>query len=73
MKGESIATFAFSTLYTSLPLQTIYDSLETLIIKMYINNGSHIININNYKQTYFWSNTEKTDYANYSIDKTLQV
>ncbi len=36
-----------------LPLQTIYASLETLIIKMYINNGSHIININNYKQTFF--------------------
>ncbi len=51
MKGKSIATFDFSTLYTSLPLQTIYDSLKTRIIEMCINNGSHIININNYKQT----------------------
>ncbi len=74
MKGESIATFDFSILYTSLPLQTIYMIVSKhLLFKMYINNGSHIININNYKETYFWSNTEKTGYTNYSIDNTLQV
>ncbi len=68
-----ITTYDFSTLYTSLPLQSIYDNLETLIIKMFINSGNHYINVNTYMQTYFWSNTPRSGYANFNIDKMLQL
>ena len=35
--ADSITTFDFSTLYTNLPLDNIYESLERLLIKMFKN------------------------------------
>ena len=41
--ASSIETFDFSTLYTNLPLDCIYDNFERLIIKMFKNSGSNSI------------------------------
>ena len=38
--AHSIKTFDFSTLYTNLPLDVIYASLRSLIIKMFVNSNS---------------------------------
>ncbi len=73
LKATIIATYDFSILYTSLPLQSIYDNLETLIIKMFINSVNHYINVNTYMQSYVWSNTPRSGYASLNIDKTLQL
>ncbi len=40
---------------------------------MFINSGNHYINVNTYMQAYFWSNTPRFGYANFIIDKTLQL
>ena len=42
----SIETFDFSILYTNLPLDVIYDSLSSLIIRMFANSKSVSIMIN---------------------------
>ena len=44
--AKSIHTFDFSTLYTNLPLDSIYQSLETLIIKMFKLSNSNAIYVN---------------------------
>ncbi len=63
-----------NTLYTNLPLQTIFDNLVILIInRMFKNAGCHFINVNTYRQSYFWSNTDKSGYVCYVIDKTWQI
>ncbi len=76
LKATSIAIYDFSTLYTILyilPLQYIYDNLETLIIKMFINSGNHYVDVNTYMQSYFWSNIPRSGYASFNIDKTLHL
>jgi hypothetical protein len=70
----SIETFDFSTLYTNLPLQTIYDSLKLLIIKMYSKNNSNIILVNVYKKKSFWcGKSSYSGYIEYTIDKLLNA
>ena len=44
--ARSIKTFDFSTLYTNLPLSVIYDSLRSLIIKMFANSKAVSIMVN---------------------------
>ena len=44
--ARSIKTFHFSTLYTNLPLDIIYDSLRSLIIKMFVNSKRVSIMVN---------------------------
>ena len=73
-KADSIETFDFSTLYTNLPLDKIYASLEQLIIKMYKNSGSNYILVNASRKKAFWYNGK--DYAGYrlyTIDKLLDA
>ena len=72
--ADSIETFDFSTLYTSLPLDNIFESLERLIIKMYRNSGSNIILVNSKKGKAFWpSNKIYKGYKQYSIGKLLDA
>ena len=44
--AHSIQTFDISTLYTNMPLDVIYDSLRSLIIKMFVNSKSVAIMVN---------------------------
>ena len=48
--AHSIKTFDFSTLYTNLPLDVIYDSLRSLIIKMFVNSNSVAIMVDSNKR-----------------------
>ena len=73
-KADSIETFDFSTLYTNLPLDSIYNNLQRLIIKMYNNSGSSSILVNAYKRNSFWSqNSIRPGYREYTIDKLLDA
>ena len=45
-----------NTLYTDLPLDFIYDSLRSLIIKMFVNSKSVAIMVNSNSKRAFWSN-----------------
>ena len=49
--AHSIKTFDFSTLYTNFPLDVIYDSLRSLIIKMFVNSKSVAIMVNSNSKT----------------------
>ena len=72
IKANSIETYDFSTLYTNLPLDTIYKDLERLIIKMYKNSGSHTLLVNPYLKKCFWYNGNfYAGYKKYTIDKLL--
>ena len=71
-KISDIKTFDFSTLYTNLPLDVIYGSLKSLIIKMFINGKSIAILVNSYRKKAFWSNgSSYPGYREYTIDKLL--
>ena len=68
--AHSIKTFDFSTLYTNLPLDVIYDSLRSLIIKMFVNSKSVAIMVNSNSKRAFWSNgSNYAGYREYTIDK----
>ena len=54
-RAYSIKTYDFSTLYTNLPLDYIYECLEKLIIKMYNNSGAVGLLINADRKKAFWS------------------
>ena len=69
--ANSIQTYDFSTLYTNLPLQKIYDSLEQLVIKMFKNSRHNYILVSIYNKKAFWSNVPKNGYKTYSLDKVL--
>ena len=72
--ADSIKTHAFSTLYTNLPLDDIYMSLERLIIKMFKNSGSNGILVNAENGKAFWSQgTSYSSYKFYTIDKLLDA
>ena len=60
---HSIKTFDFSTLSINLPLDVIYDSLRSLIIKMFVNSKSVAIMVNFYSKRVFRSN--RSNYAGY--------
>ena len=71
--AHSIKTYDFSTLYTNLPLDVIYDSLRSLIIKMFVNSKSVAIMVNSNSKRAFWSNG--SNYAGnreYTIDNYLK-
>ena len=72
--AHNIKTFDFSTLYTNLPLDVIYDSLRSLFIKMFVNSKSVAIVVNSNSKRAFWSNG--SNYAGcreYTIDKLLEA
>ena len=72
--AQSIKTFDFSTLYTNLPLDVIYDSLRSLIIKMFVNNKSVAIMVKSNSKRAFWSNgSNYAGYREYTIDKLLEA
>ena len=48
--AHSIKTFDFSTLYTNLPLDVIYGSLKSLVMKMFANSKSIAILVNSYRK-----------------------
>ena len=73
-KADTIETFDFSTLYTNLPLDKIYDSLEQLIIKMFKHSGSLYILVNATRKKSFWCNgKDYIGYKRYTIDKLLDA
>ena len=72
--AHSIKTYDFSTLYTNLPLDVIYDSLRSLIIKMFVNSKSVAIMVNSNSKRAFWSNgSNYAGYREYTIDKLLEA
>ena len=72
--ARSIKTFDFSTLYTNLPLDIIYDSLRSLIIKMFVNSKRVSIMVNPNRKKAFWSNgSNYAGYREYTIDKLLEA
>ena len=72
--AHSIKTFDLSTLYTNLPLDVIYGSLKSLIIKMFTNAKSIAILVNSYRKKAFWSNgSSYPGYREYTIDKLLEA
>nr|NIQ20721.1 hypothetical protein [Gammaproteobacteria bacterium] len=74
LKANSIETYDFSTLYTNLPLDIIYKDLESLIIKMYKNSGSHTLLVNPYSKKCFWyQGNFYSGYKKYTIDKLLNA
>ena len=73
-KADTVETFDFSTLYTNLPLDKIYISLEQLIIKMFKNSGSLCILVNATRKKAFWCNgKDYIGYKRYTIDKLLDA
>ena len=72
--AQIIKTFDFSTLYTNLPLDVIYDSLRSLIIKMFVNSKSVAIMVKSNSKRAFWSNgSNYAGYREYTIDKLLEA
>ena len=70
----SLKTFDFSTLYTNLPLDVIYDSLRSLIIKMFANSKAVSIMVNPNRKKAFWSNgSNYAGYREYTIDELLEA
>ena len=73
-KADSIETFDFSTLYTNLPLENIYNNLECLIIKMFANSGSNSMLINADRRKAFWSQSStRSGYREYTLDRLLDA
>ena len=72
--ADSITTFDFSTLYTNLPLDSIYESLERLLVKMFKNSGSIGVMVNADRDKAFWfQGKEYSGYKMYTIDKLLDA
>ena len=70
--ADSIETFDFSTLKTKLPLDSKYSSLETLILKMYKNSGSHSMMVNAERKKAFWCHgADYAGYKTYTVDQLL--
>ena len=64
-KASFVKTYDFSTLYTNLPLDYIYECLEKLIIKMFQNSNSVGLMVNSDSRRAFWS--RGADYAGYKL------
>ena len=72
LQAQSIKTFDFSTLYTTLTLNAIYDGLEQLISKMFKVSGSLGIMVNDDVKKSFWSDgSDRPNYKLYTMDKLL--
>ena len=72
-QATSFETFDFSTLYTNLPLDDIYNKLELLIVKMFNNSPSSCILVNVSNKKTFWRGSwdHKGGYKEYTVDKVL--
>ncbi len=80
IKAKSIQTFDFSTLYTNIPLDKIYQNLEELLTKMFGMDGtklaSHIpdlVQVCVSKKKQFWSKKSYNSYKTYDLTKTLEA
>ena len=72
--ATSVKTYDFSTLYTNLPLDKIYNNLEKLIIKMFNNSGSLSLLVNADRKKAFWLQGKLyPGYKIYTIDKLLDA
>ena len=72
--AKSVKTYDFSTLYTNLPLDYIFECLEKLIIKMYKNSGAIGLLVNADRKRAFWSQgCSYPGYKLYTIDKLLEA
>ena len=64
----------FSALFTNLLLDVIYDSLRSLIIKMFANSKAVSIMINSNRKKAIWSNgLHFATYKQYTIDEFLEA
>ena len=73
LEAISVETFDFSTLYTSLALDAIYEGLEQLIIKMFKNSGSQGILVNSDTRKSFWSDGADRPYFKlFTLDILLE-
>ncbi len=80
IKAKSIQTFDFSTLYTNIPLDQIYQNLEELITKMFGVQGTKlaseipdIVQVSVSRKKQFWSKKEYSSYKSYDLAKTLEA
>ena len=72
--ASSIKTYDFSTLYTNLPLDYIYECLEKLIIKMFQNSNSVGLMVNSESKRAFWSRgCDYSGYKLFTVDKLLEA
>ena len=73
-RADSFETFDFSTLYTNLSLDSIFEKLAQIIRKMFKNSGSTGILVNPELKKAFWSQgTDYEDYKFYNEDKLLEA
>ena len=72
--ADAIKTFDFSTLYTNLPLDDIFESLSLLINKIYNHSkaGSIMVNSKN-GRTYWCRGSNHSGYTEYTQDKLLDA
>ena len=72
IEAISVKTYDFSTLYTSLELEAIYENLKQLILRMFKNSGSTGIWVSSETNKSFWSDgSDRPNYTLYTIDKLL--
>ena len=75
-RADSIKTYDFSTLYTNLPLDYIYQMLEKLISKMFASSRSDKMWINGERGKAFWAqgmtDYKKSGYKCYDQDDLLK-
>lgn len=73
-KAVSIKTYDFSTLYTNLPLDYIFDMLKALILKMFDNSRCNSLYVNADRKKAFWNKGEsRTGYKEYTRDDLLDA
>ena len=73
LEATSIHTYDFSTLYTNLPLEDIFEKLSSLICRMFKNAYSRYILVNTYTNKAFWSNEDKRGYNCYTLQHVLDA
>ena len=71
LTATSVHTFDFSTLYTNLPLKSIEDALQQLVIKMFRTSGRNYILVNTFYKNAFWSDSSKNGYKVFTLDKAI--
>jgi hypothetical protein len=70
LSPTSIATYDF-TLFTNLPLNTVYEGLEKSIMKLFHSSGYRYIAVNVSNKKSFMTSTKYSSYKIYSLDKIL--
>jgi len=71
IKAKSIYSYDFSTLYTNLPLQNVYDNLEKFIIKFFKKSNCNYIAVNLYNGISFFTSKIYKSYKMYTLSKLL--